>query len=95
MAPAFDEVAGHFDSDPKIGIAKLDVPGGAQRIAKKYGVTGFPTLILFAEKEKVYYKYRGSRTSKDLIGFISGAYTSNVSLFTCKLYKNSLCLYSI
>ena len=50
LDPVLDEIA--REQADKLTILKLDVDGN-ERVANRYGVMGFPTLILFRDGEPV------------------------------------------
>ena len=55
------------ERQPAIPVGKVDATVNPE-LAKRYGVTGFPTIFLF-QKGK-YSEYTGSRTSEALVDFV-------------------------
>jgi protein disulfide-isomerase-like protein len=78
LSPKWEELSNELedDDDDKSGsvvIAKLDAVQNPET-KERFGVTGFPTLLYFAD-EKVY-KYQGPRTVQALKEFVLEGYKS-------------------
>lgn len=70
LAPAYKKVAEHFANDARFRIAEINVPENT--VPKKYGVQGFPTIIMFRAGDKKPQRYNGDRTYEDLVKFVLG-----------------------
>lgn len=64
LAPTFEELAGSFEHDTTVNIAKLDCTEH-RPICKDYDIKGYPTLLWFENGKKVD-KYSGPRSLDDL-----------------------------
>jgi len=58
LIPVWNELGEHFENNDQVVIAKLDAT--ANQVDKKFGVTGFPTLIL-NKADGSFVKYDGAR----------------------------------
>jgi len=69
FAPIYDEVAEHYKGDDSVLLAKLDAEAHAV-FAKMYKVSSFPTVKLFAKKDKKGLEFTGDRTVEALKSFV-------------------------
>ena len=68
LAPVLDKVLNEYGG--KIALAKLDVDHGENmKIAGRYKVRGFPTVILFSHGEEKG-RFHGAKSKNDIISFI-------------------------
>jgi len=70
LEPIYKQVAKHFAKDSRFRIARINVPENT--VPKKYGVQGFPTVIMFRANNKKPERYNGDRTYDDLVKFVLG-----------------------
>jgi len=71
LAPIYEELADAFaHAKDKIVIAKVDADGEGKPLGKKYGVTGYPTLLWF-DGEGKEEKYTSGRDLDGLASFIT------------------------
>lgn len=68
LAPTFEELAGSFEHDTTVNIAKLDCTEH-RPICKDYDIKGYPTLLWFEGGKKVD-KYSGPRSLEDLKAYV-------------------------
>jgi protein disulfide-isomerase-like protein len=72
LTPTWEELATKLKADGHpCTVGALDATVH-KTIAHRFGVRGFPTLILFAEGQM--FKYKGARTVDDFEAFILGGY---------------------
>eukprot|EP01095_Lingulamoeba_sp_RSL-Kostka_P007508 TRINITY_DN23_c0_g2_i1.p1 TRINITY_DN23_c0_g2~~TRINITY_DN23_c0_g2_i1.p1 ORF type:complete len:472 (+),score=233.25 TRINITY_DN23_c0_g2_i1:50-1465(+) len=69
LIPVWDELGEHFQDRDNVVIAKLDATANA--VDRKFGVTGFPTLII-NKPDGSFERYEGDRSLEDLISFVNG-----------------------
>lgn len=68
LAPVLDKVLAEMNG--RLGLAKLEVDEGANmKLAGHYRVRGFPTVILFVDREEVA-RFSGARSRTQLLEFI-------------------------
>ncbi|KAF9267752.1 protein disulfide isomerase [Marasmius fiardii PR-910] len=73
LAPVYEQLGDAFaHAKDKVYIAKIDADGVGKDLAKKYGVTGYPTLKWFDASGKDE-PYEGSRDIDGLAGFVTKA----------------------
>jgi protein disulfide-isomerase-like protein len=82
LAPIYDEVGEHFKDSSDVLIVKLDATAET-KAAKKYKVSGYPTLVWFPKSDKTgKLRFSGERTKEGIIKFIEsggeGATTEEV-----------------
>jgi len=71
LAPIYEELADAFvHAKDKVVIAKVDADGEGKPLGKKYGVTGYPTLLWF-DGEGKEEKYTSGRDLDGLASFIT------------------------
>jgi len=71
LAPIYEELADAFaHAKGKVVIAKVDADGEGKPLGKKYGVTGYPTLLWF-DGEGKEEKYTSGRDLDGLASFIT------------------------
>ena len=68
LAPTWEELGAIFKSNPQVQIIKVDCTKNSET-CKKYGVQGYPTLVLFENGEAIA-KHKGGRTLNELLDFI-------------------------
>ena len=72
MAPTWEELAQKLKAEGHTAsVAAVDATKH-RALGTRFGVKGFPTLILFADGHM--YKYKGARSVDDLAGFVKGGY---------------------
>jgi len=71
LAPIWEKLAIAFQNERNVVIAKIDVATGNEGLATRYGVEGFPTLILFTPDNSKGEKYEGSRDLEALVSFMN------------------------
>jgi protein disulfide-isomerase A6 len=72
LAPAWEDLARDFVSEPNVLIAKVDAEAENSKVtAKDHGVTSYPTIKFFPKGSKTPEDYSGGRTEKDLLEFIN------------------------
>ena len=64
LAPIWEEIASELKSE--MTVAKVDCTS-ERSTCKRFGVRGYPTLILF--KRGLQYRYQDSRTKENLLNF--------------------------
>lgn len=64
LAPQLERAASAFASDPNVRVGKIDADRHAQMRAK-YGVNGYPTVIIFKDGKPVT-KFSGYRSASEL-----------------------------
>ena len=69
LAPTWDELAGELTG--KVNVAKLDATANRD-VAKRFGVSGYPTLLFFSQGK--YYRYKGKRDLEALSEFALGGF---------------------
>lgn len=69
LAPVWEELAGYYKENSLVHIIKVDCTAN-QATCQKYGVQGYPTLILF-EDGLALEKYNGERSLSALIDFVA------------------------
>lgn len=70
LAPTWDQLAVKMVSNPSVKIAKVDCTENDNRpLCSKEGVSGFPTIFLYHDGEKVT-EYEGNRSLDDMANFI-------------------------
>jgi len=70
LAPDYEKVAGIFQSEPDVVIAKLDATEEKTK-AGEFGVSGYPTLKWFPKDNKAGENYEGGRSITDFVEFIN------------------------
>jgi len=73
LAPTWDQLSGLFASNDQVKIARVDCTSDDNKnkeICNEQGISGFPTLILYKNGEKVA-EYEGKRDIDDLKDFVS------------------------
>lgn len=74
LAPAWEELAQKLqDEAHPTAVGSVDATQHKE-LAVRFGVRGFPTLILFADGQM--HKYKGSRAVEDLEAWVKGGYRS-------------------
>jgi len=69
LAPEYEKAAATLaEKDPPRYVAKVDATTN-DKLSKKYGVQGFPTLFWFVNQEK--FEYTGGRTADTIISWIT------------------------
>jgi len=71
LAPIWEKLAVAFQNERNVLIAKADVATSNQELSSKYGVEGFPTLILFTPDNSKGEKYEGGRDLEALVSYIN------------------------
>ncbi|PWN93797.1 disulfide isomerase [Acaromyces ingoldii] len=74
LAPVYDKVASAFENEKNCIVAQMDADDAANRdIAQRYGVSGFPTLMMFPKgsKDKKPVPYQQSRAEEDLVQYLN------------------------
>jgi protein disulfide-isomerase A6 len=70
LAPIFDEVGEHFKDNSDVLVVKLDATAET-KAAKKYKVSGYPTLVWFPKSDKTgKLRFSGDRTKEGIIKFL-------------------------
>ncbi|KAK9692054.1 hypothetical protein RND81_09G238100 [Saponaria officinalis] len=69
LAPTYEKVATAFKSEGDVVIANLDADK-YKDLAKKYGISGFPTLKFFPRNNKEGLDYDSGRKLDDFVSFI-------------------------
>lgn len=76
LAPTWDELAAKIEADHAndgIIIAKVDVSEPSNRaLARRFDITGFPTLIYFANRKM--HPYLGGRSLDPMLKYVTGGY---------------------
>jgi putative thioredoxin len=73
LAPVLDRVMEELKG--QISLAKLEVDEGENmKLAGHYRVRGFPTIILFVERQEVA-RFSGARSRSQVLEFIAGHVT--------------------
>lgn len=67
LAPIYDKVGEHFESNDDIIVAKMDATANELEHTK---VTSFPTLKLYAKGENKIIEYNGARTFEAMTKFL-------------------------
>jgi len=72
LAPTWESVATDFSGDSNVLIAKVDAdsPQG-KAVAKKYGVSSYPTIKYFPAGSQEPVDYVGGRTEEDFLKFVN------------------------
>ncbi|AQK69417.1 Protein disulfide-isomerase like 2-1 [Zea mays] len=70
LAPIYEKLASVFKQDDSVVIANLDADKHTD-LAKKYGVSSFPTLKFFPKGNKAGEDYDGGRDLDDFVKFIN------------------------
>lgn len=73
LAPTWDQLSAHFAANDKVKIGKVDCTSEENKnkeLCNEQGVSGFPTLNLYMNGEKVS-EYNGKRDIEDLKAFIN------------------------
>lgn len=71
LAPEYELVAQTFNKKSGVIIANLDATA-ATKVAKRFDVSGFPTLKWFPRGSTTPEEYNGGRSATDFIDFING-----------------------
>lgn len=69
LAPVWQEVSKHFQSDSSVTIAKIDCTK-YKSTCNQYDIKGYPTLLWFDKGRKIE-KYQGVRSQQDLIDYVT------------------------
>jgi len=76
LAPHWDELAAKIESDHSndgIVIAKVDASKKDNKaLARRFDITGFPTLVYFAKGKM--YSYLGGRSLDPMLAYVTGGY---------------------
>mmetsp|Transcript_12112 Transcript_12112/g.15131 ORF Transcript_12112/g.15131 Transcript_12112/m.15131 type:complete len:359 (-) Transcript_12112:35-1111(-) len=70
LAPTYEQVAGAFEQEDSVVIAKVDATEEGD-LASKYGVSGYPTLKYFPAGKKDAVDYKGGRSLKNFVDYIN------------------------
>jgi len=71
LAPEYEKVAATFKNEPDCIVANVDADHNKE-IAKKHGVSGFPTLKFFSKTNKgADEKYEGQREAQDFVNYLN------------------------
>lgn len=90
LAPEYQKVAEHFNKEGSdVSIAKVDATKESE-LASKYGVEGFPTLLLFKKGSETGKAYAGDRSSQAIISWIERQRGSAVTVVTSSEQANHL-----
>jgi len=71
LAPIWEKLAIAFQNDKQVVIAKVDVATSNEKLASRFGVEGFPTLIMFSPNNEKGEKYEGNRDLEALVSFVN------------------------
>jgi len=69
LAPDYEKLAAAFATELDVALVKIDADANKIK-AKKYDVSGFPTLIWF-NKDNEYETYEGDRALSTLVDFVN------------------------
>jgi len=69
LIPTWEQLGEHFQGRDDVVIGKLDATANA--VDRKFGVTGFPTLII-NKPDGSFERYEGDRSFDDLVSFVNG-----------------------
>merc|ERR1712086_1022203 len=63
-------------STVKLGAVRVaEVDGkSSPNITRQYGISGYPTLLLFRERGSMVYEHRGARDVPTMVSFVLGDY---------------------
>jgi len=70
LAPVYEKLANVFVNEPSVIIAKVDATQEAD-LAKKYSVSGYPTLKFFTSGNADPEDYSGGRDLSSLVSFLN------------------------
>lgn len=70
LAPIYEKVADAFAKNDKVQIAHVNCDAD-DKLCKQFGLTGFPTLKLFAKDKTNPIPYEGKRSFDDITKFIT------------------------
>lgn len=89
MKPEYAKAAGELTgNDPEITLAKVDCTEAGKDTCTKYGVSGYPTLKIFAKDEMVK-EYNGPREAPGIVKHMKvlNLYVFDINIFIL-LVKN-------
>jgi len=75
--PTFDKFAKAINGG-KLNIVKFDSDKD-KSVVEKFGVQGFPTLMLHDPKSKSFITYTGDRSITDLVKFVNENTGTNIT----------------
>lgn len=81
LAPTWDELAAHFESNSVVHISKVDCTMETGT-CQQHGIKGYPTLLLFKDGA-VLDKYADKRNLQDLIKFVETNMPPEASYMVC------------
>jgi len=70
LAPTWDKLGEVFKSEEGVVIGKVDADKHKD-LGGKYGVQGFPTIVVFSKDNKEGVKYEGARELSDFVEYIN------------------------
>jgi len=70
LAPKWDKLSAIFGNDKNVVIGKVDATKN-EKLASKYGVSGYPTLFFFQPNDATPNKYEEARELDTLISFVN------------------------
>jgi len=70
LAPIWDELGDHFESNPNVVIAKIDYTANE---VEGINIKGFPTLKFYPAGNEAVIEYEGDRELEALIKFVKGS----------------------
>lgn len=70
LAPVFENLAVQYEEDPSIQIVEINGDKDGKKMAKKYGLEGYPAVYLFKGGGEPPIEYSGSRDEVSYSNFI-------------------------
>lgn len=70
LAPVYEKVAAAFEGEPSVTVAKVDADKH-RSVGERFGVSGFPTLKVFAPGETEPSDYTGGRDGESFVRFLN------------------------
>ena len=71
LVPEWTKLGAAVGNHADVAVGKFDATqANGNEVASKYGVQGFPTIILVA-KDGTHHEFQGQRQSKDFLSFIT------------------------
>jgi len=70
LAPTYEKVAEAFKAESNCVVAKVDADS-EHDLAKRFGVSGYPTIKFFSKTNKEGEEYSGGRSEQDFIDYLN------------------------